>query len=415
MRGFHGMDASDMRLSNSNLVLKLLWQHQTVSRADLARLTGMSRPSISAIVAEQLELGLISELGPGESNGGRRPVLLRFEDDAHLIAGLDLGATHIGLMLTNLRGQEVDWFSVPAQTSEQPEQTVQEALGLLREGLSAARKRGRKVIGLGIGVPTPIFRGGMGQTLHPAVYPRWVGLELTRILRDQVSIPVFMENDANLGALSELWWTERQARKHLLYLKVASGLGAGLIIDGKIFGGAHGLAGELGHTYLQRRSGQDRNPIDENLNSQIGINAVLEKLGWKAQSRNQKALHRGTLLREAYESGDPTARETVRTFLHQLSLAIVNALVSFDPELVIVGGVIPDLGEELVNLLRAEIARHLVWPELRSIPIELSRFGEKQTALGAATLVLERMLEDFELFCDARQQKLRVRELQLSY
>ena len=150
MKGYHGMDASDMRLSNSNLVLKLLWQHQTVSRADLARLTGMSRPSISAIVAEQLELGLISEVGPGESNGGRRPVLLRFEDDAHYIAGLDLGATHIGLMLTNLRGQEVEWLSTSAETHEKPEQTMQKALDLLRECLAFARQKGRKVIGLGI-------------------------------------------------------------------------------------------------------------------------------------------------------------------------------------------------------------------------------------------------------------------------
>ncbi len=409
------MDASDMRLSNSNLVLKLLWQHQTVSRADLARLTGMSRPSISAIVAEQLELGLISEVGPGESNGGRRPVLLRFEDDAHYIAGLDLGATHIGLMLTNLRGQEVEWFSTSAETHEKPEQTIHKALELLREGLAAARQKGRKVIGLGIGVPSPIFRGHAGQTLHPAIYPRWVGVELSRILRESVSIPVFLENDANLGALAELWWTERRSRKHLVYLKVASGLGAGVIIQGKIFGGAHGLAGELGHTYIQSREDQARSPLEENLNARVGINCVLARLPYLAGRPPVSPLERGQALRLAYREGSSEDKEQIHRFLHDLSLAIANAMVSFDPELVIVGGVVPDFGVELNARLKFEISRHLIWPELREIPVELSRFGEKQTALGASTLVLDRMLEDFELFCDARDAKVRMREFLLQY
>jgi predicted NBD/HSP70 family sugar kinase len=412
MKVFQGLDASDIRLSNNNLLLRLLWQHQVISRADLARITGMSRPSISAIVAEHLDLGLISEIGHGESSGGRRPVLLRFEDDAHLIAGLDLGASHISLMLSNLRGQEVEWLSVPAQTREYPEQAIQVAMDLLKEGITLARRRGRKVIGLGMGVPSPIYANGDSRSMHPAIHPKWAGFGLSRILKEHVSIPIFMENDANLGALAELWWTERQSRKHLVYLKVASGIGAGIIIDGKIFAGAHGLAGELGHTFLRERQ-RDHSPTQDNLNSMIGINNVLAELKVKIGQKHPRILHRGQLLKEAYETGDANTRELVKTFIHRLALAISNAMVSFDPELVIVGGVVPDLGEELLHMLRAEIPQHLVWPELRGIPLECSRFGEKQTALGAATLVLEKMLEDFELFCEAREQRVRLKEFSL--
>jgi predicted NBD/HSP70 family sugar kinase len=412
MKVFQGLDASDIRLSNNNLLLRLLWQHQVISRADLARITGMSRPSISAIVAEHLDLGLISEIGHGESSGGRRPVLLRFEDDAHMIAGLDLGASHISLMLSNLRGQEVEWMSVPAQTRDHPEQAIQVAMELLKEGITLARRRGRKVIGLGIGVPSPLYSTGDSLSMHPAIHPKWAGFELTRILKEHVSIPIFIENDANLGALAELWWTERQSRKHLLYLKVASGLGAGIIFDGKIFAGAHGLAGELGHTYLRERE-HEKSPTLDNLNSMIGINFVLEALKVKVGHKHPRILHRGELLKEAYETGDASTRDLVKQFIHRLALAIVNAMVSFDPELVIVGGVVPDIGEELLNMLKAEIPRHLVWPELRDVPLECSRFGEKQTALGAATLVLEKMLEDFELFCEAREQRVRLKEFSL--
>jgi len=409
---FQGLDASDIRLSNNNLLLRLLWQHQVISRADLARLTGMSRPSISAIVAEHLELGLISEIGHGESSGGRRPILLRFEDDAHLIAGLDFGASHISLMLSNLRGQEVEWLSAPAQTLEFPEQSIQLAMELLKEGITLARKRGRRVIGLGIGVPSPIYSSGDSASMHPAVHPKWAGLELSKILKAHVSIPVFMENDANLGALAELWWTERQNRQTLIYLKVASGIGAGVIIDGKIFAGAHGLAGEVGHTFVQRRN-MERSPTQDNLNSVTGINSVLNDLDLRVGQRNPKILHRGALIKEAYETGDAQTRDIVKAWIRGLSLAIVNAMVSFDPELVIIGGVLPDLGEELLGMLRAEVPRHLVWPELQGISLECSRFGEKQTALGAATLVLEKMLEDFELFCVAREHRLRFKEFSL--
>jgi predicted NBD/HSP70 family sugar kinase len=413
MKVFQGLDASDIRLSNNKLLLRLLWQHQVISRADLARITGMSRPSISAIVAEHLDLGLISEIGHGESSGGRRPVLLRFEDDAHLIAGLDFGASHISLMLSNLRGQEVEWLSVPAQTRDFPEQSIQVAMDLLKEGINLARRRGRKVIGLGIGVPSPIYAGADGLSMHPAIHPNWASLGLSRILREHVSIPIFMENDANLGALAELWWTERQSRRHLLYLKVASGLGAGIIIDGKIFAGAHGLAGEVGHTFLGDRN-IDQSPTQDNLNSIIGINNVLAELKVKLGQQHPKILHRGALVKEVFDTGDNETRAIVRKFIHRLALAIVNAMVNFDPELVIVGGVVPDLGEELLNMLRAEIPRHLVWPELRAVSLECSRFGEKQTALGAATLVLEKMLEDFELFCEAREQRVRLKEFSLS-
>jgi len=413
MRNIHGMDASDIRHSNNNLVLKLLWQNQVISRADLARITGMSRPSISTIVAEHLERELISEVGHGVSKGGRRPVLLRFEDDAHLIAGLDFGASHISLILTNLRGQQVEWLSVPSTTTQFPEQAISSAMDLLKQGIAAARRINRKVIGLGIGVPSPVFRGGDNLSMHPAIHPKWSDFSLSRIIKEHLSIPVFVENDANLGALAELWWTERQSRKHLIYLKVASGLGAGVIIDGKIFAGAHGLAGELGHTFIRERQ-SEKSPTEENLNSLIGINHVLAELIEKYPQYNPKFLHRGQILRDAYESGDANVREVVRNYIRRLSVAIVNSLVSFDPELVIVGGVVPDLGEELVNLLRGEIDNHLVWPELRGVQLEVSRFGEKQTALGAATLVLEKMLEDFQLFCEARDRKVRLKEYGLS-
>ncbi len=418
-----GLDASDMRLSNNNLVLQLLWQHQTISRADLARLTGMSRPSISDIVAEHIELGLVSEVGHGTSNGGRRPVMLRFEDEAHLLAGLDIGATHVSLMLTNLRGQEVSWSARAVATRDEPDLAIEAAQELLSEGLACARRQKRKLIGLGVGISSPAYRqsAACALSVHPAIHPRWAGYQLGKILAQQVAVPIFIENDANLGALAEYWWTTQRNRRHLLYLKVASGVGAGVIIDGKIFSGAHGIAGELGHTFIaERQQGPELEPTAENLNRRIGAQHLLEKFKGKGQALGVQVgdrgqvFERGKILRRMHEAGEAPA--VIDAFIQDLSIAIVNAMVSFDPAIVSLGGIVPDLGEELFTQLRRRIQSQLVWPELQMIPIQCSRFGEKQTALGAATLVLENMLNNLPLFCEGRDRRERssIRELSLN-
>lgn len=391
MKDNQSLDSSAMRSSNNCLVLQLLWQHRTISRADLARLTGMSRPSISAIVAEHIAMGLVSEQGPGHSSGGRRPVLLRFEDDAHLLAGLDLAATHVSMILTNLRGQEVKWLSVPVDTREQPEEAIEVGIELAQMGIAAAHQHGKKIMGLGVGISSPVYRQnpGCALSLHPSIHPRWAGFQLGKILAQKIDLPLLIENDANLGALAEYWWTLKREAGHLLYLKVASGLGAGMIVDGRIFTGAHGLAGELGHAFMGERSPL-RTPTEDNVNQLLGVQHVLNRLGGRAKEAAHSSLERGLILRRAYEAGDEGGH--VRRFIHQLSLAIVNAMVSFDPEQVFIGGVAPDLGEDLFEMLRREVRQQLVWPELRNVPLRCGRFGEKQSALGAATLVLDKML-----------------------
>lgn len=397
------LDAAAMRSSNTSLVLQLLWQHQSISRAELARLTGMSRPSISALVAAPLAMGLISEQGHGHSSGGRRPVMLRFEDEALLLAGLDFAASHVSLILTNLRGQEVKWLSQELDTREQPEQAISCGIELYFTALEAASREGRKIAGLGVGISSPVYGRSPGQdfSLHPSIHPRWVNHQLGQALAEKIKLPILFDNDANLGALAEYWWTLQRQARHLLYLKVGSGLGAGLIVDGQIFSGAHGLAGELGHSFLSERPALGP-PTSDNVNALIGVQNVLARMPRTLEERQlSPVLERGLILRRCYQSGDPGGH--VKQFLHRLSLIIVQALVSFDPEQLFIGGVAADLGEELFELLRREVRQQIVWPELQAVPLRCSRFGEKQTALGAATRVLDKLLKDWPQFGETRE------------
>ena len=404
-----GLDASGMRSRNSSLVLKMLWHEREMSRAALSRRTGLSRASISAIINEYIEMGLVSELGQGESNGGRPPVMLCFEENAYLLAGLDMGASHISLCLTNLRGEVKEWISRDCRTREKPLETIGLSLDMLREASLLARRRGRKLLGLGVGVSSPILKIGQERTIHPAIHPKWSGLVLSEILRQHTSLPVFVDNDANLGALAEYWWREPAAPENLIYLKVATGVGAGLIVDGELIRGSHGIAGELGHTLFDNRP--ETATVERNLNRHIGFDFLLQGQPIAFDGSFPDAITRGGIVKRLIES--PAGQTELKArILDHLIPAMINLILTLDPDMIIIGGEFPRLGEELLEEIRALVAKQLIWPELQHIPIEYCRSSDQQTSIGAATLVLDHVLNDLSLFKDAKSRRLKIRSFE---
>ncbi len=348
------MDTADIRQSNSQHVLGFLWKLKMVSRAELARLTGLSRPSISTIVEDFLARGLVSEQGLGESNGGRRPVILRFEDDAFGIVGCELGAKQIRLMLCNMRGKELACLEEACLTGEDPEATLDILSEMLQQIKAIADARGCRLLGLGVGLPSPVYARQGSVSLHPAIYHRWAGIDLLGFLVQQTHLPVWFGNDAKLGALAELWWSQDANLKHLLYIQLAQGLGAGVIIDRKIQAGAHGLGGEIG--------------------SAPGLAAHFPEI-----------------------QGDHGLPK-LESPLQSLAQIIANSVLMWDPEILVLGGDLSSLGIEAWQYLQTKIREQLVWPELRELSLQRSRFGNRQTALGAATLVLDKFLTDASYF-----------------
>ncbi len=352
------MDTADIRHSNSQQVLRLLWKIRQVSRADLARMTGLSRPSISTLVEEFIEQGLVSEVGFGQSNGGRRPVLLRFEDDARSLLGIELGRSSVKTLLCNLRGEEIAWWEDPVATAEDPLATLEVILAQVNRASLVAQERRSSILGLGLGLPSPVFSQWGAESLHPTIFPQWKGFQLQKALQEELRLPVWVGNDANLGALAELWWHAEQPLQHLVYLQLGDGLGAGIVLGGKIFSGSHGLAGEIGHARLSSEA-----------------------------SRSLSALSFNELLKQ------DSSRELSADTLTILSSAIAQAILNWDPQMLVLGGSWAQWDTDRIESLQKAVRAHLVWPELQGIPIQTSLFGERQTALGAATLVLEKFLE----------------------
>src|SRR5215217_2933721 len=238
-----------LRERNSARVVDLLRRHGTASRADIARWTGLSRSTVSSLVADLEASGLVVERD-GEarpsSAGGRPPVLLALEPAAGIAIGVDFGHTHLRVAVADLSSRIMAERHLELDVDRDAGEALDTTAELVGELLDEAGVALDRVIGIGMGLPGPVDRhtGVIGDSI---ILPGWAGLRPAVELGHRVGMDVEVDNDANLGALAEVAFGAGRGASDVLYLKVASGIGAGIVIGGRLLRGASGLAGELGH------------------------------------------------------------------------------------------------------------------------------------------------------------------------
>lgn len=396
------LGSSQVRAQHSALILRLLWRQREISRADLSRLTGLSRSTVSAITSEQLDTGLVREARPGVSRGGRRPILLAFCDDAFALVGVDIGASHVGVVVTNLRAQVRSFESRACKTRTQPGATLDLVHELIRDNLAKAKIARSSVLGIGVGVPSPVHPDRPGHVL-PLILPKWSDIDLRAELHRAFGVPVFVENDANLGALAEAWWGEGRSAHSLAFIKVAYGIGSGLILDGRIHRGRDGTAGEIGHTSLDPDGPPCVCGLRGCINTLIGTQQLLDLAREKAETHPESPLaDRKRLSLEhlvtAAQAGDPVALDVVGHAGRVLGAAIANLLNLLAPEVVVLGGGLTRAGRALLDPIDDTVRRMSLVRDSARAEIKLSRLGPAGIALGAATLTLEAALDDPALF-----------------
>lgn len=395
------LGSSRIREQHTALMIRLLWKERSISRADLARNTGLSRSTVSAIIADVLETGLVEETGAGESNGGRRPIILSFVDDAFAIIGVDMGASHVSVAVTNLRAEVKSWATRAHRVQTDPVGTIALIHQLIGEGLRTAGVNRRRLLGLGVAVPSPVNPKAPGRLL-PLILPQWADVDLVEALAEPYGVPVLVDNDANLGALAEYWWGVGVGAQQLAYVKVGTGVGAGLLVDGKIYRGAAGIAGEIGHTAIDRAGPRCICGLNGCLTTYVGARALVEQ----ARARRElevsalaapRPLTLERLINAAVED-DALAVDVVRGAGVNLGIGIANLLNLLNPQVVVLGGALVRAGEALLSPLRETLATRSLSESIVHAEVVPSQLGERGTAIGAATHVLETALEDLSMF-----------------
>ena len=382
-------------------VLGFVWRRKAVSRAEIARHTGRSRSTISEVVGRLLPTGLIEEVGSGESRGGRRPILIGFRDRASVILGVDIGAAHVSVALTDLRGRILEWREEDHPVRSDPQGTADLAVRLGRACLAARGSGGPALMGIGVAVPSPVDPGSPYRILE-RILPAWHAFDLLGVLRDRFEVPVFVDNDANLGALAEHHWGKAVGIDDFAYLKVATGIGAGLMIGGEIYRGATGVAGEIGHVAIDPRGPECVCGNRGCLATFVGTAPLLSRIQSLLPQFPQSVLNGAVAdiraLEDAALADDPLALKVVDEAARNLGIVIAGVLNLMNPGSVIVGGSLARLGDRLLVPLSEAVAGRTLVASAAASRIRTSELGPRATALGAATHVLAAALADPRLF-----------------
>jgi predicted NBD/HSP70 family sugar kinase len=389
-------------------VLRLIWREREISRAEIARRTDLSRSTVSEIVAMLLKTGLVAEVGDGPSRGGRRPIVLQFQDDACAILGVDMGAAHVAVALTNLRGQVLAWEQRRHAVRTDPAGTRALIAALCASCLASRRRSARRLVGIGVAVPSPVDPRHPDR-LSEVVLPEWHGSSGLEPLREQYGVPLWIDNDANLGALAEGWWGAGRGVHDFAYIKLATGVGSGHVIGGKIYRGATGVAGEIGHLAIDPLGGRCVCGLRGCLATFVGQAALVGRAGdlLPAFPESRLATQELTIasIEAAALAGDPLALQLVREAAGYLGIAVAGLLNLMNPALVILGGDLAPLGELLLQPLRETIRSRTLVSSIAAAEVRTTELGPQATAVGAATLVLESALADSRIFPAAARSK----------
>lgn len=391
-----------IRAINKRRVLRLIRSSGPLSRADAAEQTGLTRPTISAVVAELLAEGWIQEVGTGESSGGRPPILLQFNPKARWVIGAELGAGHVRAILTDLNGTVAHRIKYRVESSDpmvelgRLERAVRELLDVV-----AAQPVPVPVAGLGLGITGMVdHKAGVWQySPHFDVENLPVG----DILQERLNLPVRVENDARAMAWGEHYFGVGRGVQNLAFIRVGVGIGAGIIIGGRLYRGAHGGAGEIGHTIVDDEGSRCRCGSYGCLETRASATAIARRavrrirMGQSSMipdlvDGNLDAVIATTVI-QAARAGDRLALETLVEAGRYLGLAIGNLVNLLNPSLVIVGGGTSSAGNLLLEPLR-EVALARTLPALRNqVQILLTPLGEDACPMGGAALVIEELFQ----------------------
>ncbi|MEZ4445009.1 MAG: ROK family transcriptional regulator [Polyangiaceae bacterium] len=385
--------AANIRAHNRAIVLEMVWWEQSISRAEIARRTGLSRSTVSNITDELFETGLLRNAGEGQSIGGKPPKLLGFNDDRYGILGVELGATHIGVVLTNLRGRIVHWERVEHDVRGDPEGTLEQLFALITEAAHRRERGMRRVVGIGVAVPTPVDPA-KPNAFSPRVLPKWGDVRLSDALEARFGVPVVVDNDANLGALAECWWGAGRNGRDLAFIKLGTGIGCGFVINQEIHRGATFLAGELGHLAIQRDGPLCDCGRPGCLVKYLGRAAVLDRARELCASPPASIPE----LIAAAERGEEGATTVLAEAAEHLAVAVVNLVNLVNPATVVFGGGLSGAGERLLAPISAALLSRYQWASDAKTNLVVSSLGESGIALGAATAVLARALKEPALF-----------------
>jgi glucokinase-like ROK family protein len=363
-----------------------------LSKAQLVDRLGVSRTTIAAEAARLAELGLAQEVGRAASRGGRRSTLIDL-DPAIRFVGISIGATGMSVGVTDGRLAVLAMHTRPCDIRQGPEAVLAVALDVVHKVLDEAGVD--QPMGAGVGVPGPVdFHRGV--SVSPPIMPGWDGYPVRDALSLELGCPVVLDNDVNVLAVGEQHAGVARNARDFLYVKIGTGIGCGIVIDGELYRGVNGCAGDIGHIRvedsgptcacgnagcLEAFAGGAALARDATAAARTGRSAVLAAMLEDGGELTAAAVGR------AVEQGDPQAVQLIRDSGRRVGQVLAGLVSFFNPDLIVIGGGVTGLGHPLLAEIRAVTYRRSLPLATGSLPIVLSELGDEGGVIGTARLV----------------------------
>ncbi len=370
-----------IRSFNAISVLQTLYQKGSASRTRLAEVTKMSPATITRIIAELLEQGLIVEERVGESNGGRRPVIFKLNYDKLFVAGVQVLRDRVAVALSDIKGVLIV-KKVFRQYSLEPDSLVEEIATEFQLLLETGKINREHILGVGLAISGIIGEKGV---LLRSVNLGWRDVKVGELLEQALGIQVFVENDANAAALAEIWFGGAKDVSSIMYIKTATGVGAGIIYNRTLLTGTKGMAGEIGHIPLMEGGRQCRCGQSGCLETYLYLPDVLKRF----EQETGEKIENEDLFFEKASSGHPAALRLVSEAAETLAITISFAEVLLDMEMVVIGGVWGALKGNFWDKIEQKLQEVMERGGLnKKVLLRGSTLGEDSDLLGAVGLVI---------------------------
>lgn len=374
-------------------------QHDLLSRTDLARLTGFSRAKITPVVSKLVHTGILTEVGDGLSQGGRRPSMLSFNKSLGYVAGVDMGATSLDIALADFGGQIIERHSEPADVRDGPNPILSRVRTLVTDMLESHNLPREQLYAIGLGVPGPV-EFSTGLLVAPPIMPGWEAFPIQEFLREVFPIArVVVDNDVNVMALGELSRGIGKGVENFLFIKIGTGIGCGIVCNGQIHRGINGCAGDVGHICVDRNG-----PICHCGNTgcletiaagpAIAARAMeVVRASGSEQLAKRLAARGGALTAEdvgaAAAAGDRASLEIIQTSGQMIGDTLAGLVNFFNPALILIGGGVSNIGFQLLSSIRQAVLQRSTSLSTRNLRIDYSSLGTEAGVSGAITLALE--------------------------
>ncbi|WP_391559133.1 ROK family protein [Robertmurraya sp.] len=370
-----------VKKNNKALVLQLIMEKEPISRADIAQVSGLNKATVSSLVNELLAADLVYESGPGESSGGRRPVILHFNKIAGYSIGIDIGVNYVLCVLTDLKGNIV--IEKNQTVHKTPYAATIEIVKEMIQSLIAEMPSSRYgIVGIGVGVPGIVNKEG-SVLLAPNL--GWKNTQIKKDLEDLFHVPVIIENEANAGAFGEQQFGIGQDYQNIIYISAGIGIGVGIILNKELYQGKNGFSGEMGHMII------DINGKPCNCGSRgcweayASEQALLEKAGENGNSLES--------LIQLANSEDKNAQNLFTEIGAYLGYGINNIINTFNPDQVIIGNRLSMAKEWIEQPILSTIENHSLAFHQNEFQLDFSKLGKYSIAIGMSAFVVENFIK----------------------